>query len=437
MPLVLLTAILSLLALFASFTTSASMSRAFKGYLALFLLLETGLLGVFVSLDFFLFYVFWEIVLLPMYFLIGIWGSRDKKHIFGKLIEGRIYSALKFFIYTLIGSVMMLLAMLYIYNKSGDFGFNTFNILVLMNWLPQLTLGIQNWLFIAMFIGFAVKVPLFPFHTWLPDAHVDAPTPISMILAGVLLKMGGYGFFRFSYTWFPDAGAYFVWLVAIIAIINIIYGALAAMGQRDFKKMVAYSSISHMGYMLLGLAAMTSMSMNGAAMQMFNHGISSAMMFFVVGVLYERAHHRKIDEFGGIALSLPWYAGLATVAFFASLGLPGLNGFISEAMVFIGSFQFAPMRVIVVIASLGIILTAVYLLWSWQRIFHGTHKKAEYAKFKDLNKWEWATLAPLAFGCLLIGILPALLINVIDPAVNYIVQNVSPILHEVLDVAAH
>ena len=417
MPLVLLTAILSVLALFASFTTASVMKRGFKGYLALFLLLETGLLGVFVSLDFFLFYVFWEVVLLPMSFLLGIWGSREKKHLFGKLIEGRIYSSLKFFIDTLVGSVIMLLVMLFTYFETG-----TFNLLVLMNQLPNLTLDVQKILFMGLFVAFAIKVPLFPFHTWLPDAHVDAPTPISMILAGVLLKMGGYGFFRFSYPMLPDAASYFIWFVVIIALINIIYGALAAMGQKDFKKLVAYSSISHMGYVLLGLAAMTSLSANGAVMQMFNHGITSAMMFFVVGVLYERSHHRKIDDFGGMALTMPYFAGFATIAFFASLGLPGLNGFISVAMVFLGSFQAEPLRIVVIIASLGIVLTAAYLLWAWQRIFHGTHKKPEYETYPDLNRWEWATLAPLAALCLLVGILPHLVVNLIDPAVNYLVS---------------
>jgi NADH-quinone oxidoreductase subunit M len=381
--------------------------------MALFLLLEAGLIGVFCSLDFFLFYVFWEVVLLPMYFLIGFWGG-----------PRRLYAAIKFFIYTLAGSVIMLVALLALYFKDG---YDTFNVLTLMGMAPTFAADFQTWIFIALFAGFAIKVPVVPFHTWLPDAHVEAPTAISMMLAGILLKMGGYGFFRFSYPLAPEAARSetFVKFIAILGLINLVYGALCAMAQKDFKKLVAYSSVSHMGYVLLGMAALTSAGLQGAALQMLNHGVSSAMMFLIVGIVYERAHHRDLDRFGGMGLQMPYYTGFAIVGFFASLGLPGLNGFISEFFVFQGAFQsegfwagssivYGMPRWIVYAALPGIVLTAGYILWTIQRVFLGKVTDHHYLEFKDLSARETLILIPFAFLCVYLGVQPQILMGYMD-----------------------
>jgi len=343
-PMVLLTALLSFICIVASW----NINKSVKGYFALFLLLETGMMGTFVSLDFFLFYVFWELMLLPMYFLIGIWGGPRRE-----------YAAIKFFLYTLFGSVLMLIAMLAFYFTSEP---HTFNMLTLMANNELYSRTFQLWIYVALFIGFAIKVPIFPFHTWLPDAHVEAPTAISVILAGVLLKMGTYGILRINYPMLPEAAQYFALGLAILGLINILYGALTAMAQKDLKKLVAYSSISHMGYCLLGMAAFTQAGINGAVLQMFNHGTITAMLFLLVGVIYDRAHHRDIDGFGGLATQMPIYAGIFSFAFFASLGLPGLSGFIGEAMVFIGAFSVY--TVITILATTGVIFTAGYHLWA-------------------------------------------------------------------------
>ncbi|MBI4585595.1 MAG: NADH-quinone oxidoreductase subunit M [Planctomycetes bacterium] len=417
LPLVWLTALLGVLCLVYSWT----IDQGTKAYYALFLILETGLIGVFCALDFFLFYVFWEIVLLPMWFLIGIWGGPN-----------RIYAAIKFFIYTLVGSVIMLLAMLVFYFKTEP---HTFNIITLMGLTPlTYSLQLQTMLFLALFIGFAIKVPVFPFHTWLPDAHVEAPTAISVVLAGVLLKMGGYGFFRFSYPLLPQAATQrgMIWFIAILALINIVYGAFCAMAQKDFKKLVAYSSVSHMGYVLLGLASLSYMGIDGAVLQMFTHGISSAMLFFIVGVIYDRAHHRDLDRFGGIGLQMPWYTGIATVGFFTSLGLPGLCGFISEVLVFLGSWDTSMSlittpagdkglgaRWIVYVSLLGVVLAAVYILWTIQRVYLGNVKDEHYKHFPDLSFREVVALVPLAFLCVVIGLLPnPTILNHIDPSLR-------------------
>ena len=404
LPLVWLTGLLCVLCFIYSWT----IDKGTKGYYILFLLLETGLIGVFCALDFFLFYVFWEIVLLPMYFLIGIWGG-----------ENRIYAAIKFFIYTLAGSVLMLVAMLVMFFQSEP---HTFNMLTLMQLVPAFSPVLASLLFLALFIGFAIKVPVFPFHTWLPDAHVEAPTAVSVILAGILLKMGGYGLFRISYPMLPGQGTdkFFIALVAVLGMINIVYGAFCAMAQKDFKKLVAYSSVSHMGYVLLGMAAFNYTGVTGAVLQMFNHGVSSAMLFLIVGVLYDRAHHRDLTKFGGIGLQMPWYTGIATVGFFASLGLPGLNGFISEFLCFRGALDYrqgpdaslittaaginAPW--IVYVSLLGIVLGAVYILWTLQRVYLGTVKREEYKRFPDVSFREVLVLAPLAFLCIFLGVFP-------------------------------
>ncbi|MBN1866852.1 NADH-quinone oxidoreductase subunit M [Candidatus Sumerlaeota bacterium] len=399
--LLVLTGLLSFLAVFSGFT----IRKKVKAFYVLYMLLVTGMMGVFVALDFFLFYVFWELMLLPMYFLIGIWGGPRKE-----------YAAIKFFIYTLLGSVLILLVILAYYFKMVSLGSPqlAFHIPALVASRPFSVPGgptlFQHLLFWGLFIGFAIKVPIFPFHTWLPDAHVEAPTAISVILAGVLLKMGGYGILRLNYPLLPEVGAApaVMAFLAILGVVNIIYGAFCALGQKDFKRLVAYSSVSHMGYVLLGIAILRAEGINGAIFQMFAHGLSSAMMFMLVGVLYERAHHRDIARFGGIALQMPRYFALAVVGFFASLGLPGLVGFVGEILVFLGAFQYSAW--IASVAAIGLLLTAGYILWTMQRVFLGA-AKPEYEGFSDCNRWEFAAIVPLAVFSILFGVLPGIILN--------------------------
>jgi len=401
-PMVLLTALLSFLCIFASW----GIKKQVKGYFALFLLLETGMMGTFVSLDFFLFYVFWEVMLLPMYFLIGIWGGPRRE-----------YAAIKFFLYTLAGSVLMLVGMLALYFQGG----HTFNLIELMAQArhfdaPTLTIfgmGFAKVIFVAFFIGFAIKVPVWPFHTWLPDAHVEAPTAISVILAGVLLKMGTYGLMRISMPIFPGAMQHFAYAIGILGVVNILYGAYCAMAQTDLKKLVAYSSVSHMGYVMLGLAAVTHQGMTGAALQMFNHGTITAMMFLLVGVISDRAHHRALDGFGGLGVTMPVYTGVAMFAFFASMGLPGLSGFISEALVFLGAFQ--SYKLLTFLAAIGIILTAGYLLWMIKRVFLGA-ENPKYAGLPEINGRELFTLVPIGVIVLVLGLYPNPVIDLMDDA---------------------
>ncbi len=419
-PMVILTALICFVAVFASW----NIEKALKGYMAMLLLLDTGMMGVFVALDFFLFYVFWEVMLLPMYFLIGVWGGPRRE-----------YAAIKFFLYTLAGSVLMLLVMLALYfsvavvDPATGEKIHSFSLLAMMN--PEnyiagsLLAGAGTWLrtlaYIALFIGFAIKVPIFPFHTWLPDAHVEAPTAISVILAGVLLKMGTYGLIRISYPVFPEMALKFSFALGIFAVINIIYGALCAMAQKDFKKLIAYSSISHMGIVLLGMAALNTQGMMGAVFQMFNHGTITAMLFLIVGVLYDRTHTRDLDSFGGLALTMPKYTGIMTVAFFAALGLPGFSGFISELFSFLGAFQAPGLRVITIVATLGIVLTAAYMLWTLQRVFLGKANE-KWAGLPDINGRELFTLVPLALIVLALGIYPSFLLNVMTSSVNHLVD---------------
>ena len=415
---VMLTALISFVAVFASW----NISKALKGYMAMLLLLDTGMMGVFVALDFFLFYVFWEVMLLPMYFLIGVWGGPRRE-----------YAAIKFFLYTLLGSVLILLAMIALYfsvsisDPTTGEKFHTFNMLAMMDpanftkegLLTGLATSWRYLAYIALFIGFAIKVPIFPFHTWLPDAHVEAPTAISVILAGVLLKMGTYGLLRVSFPIFPEIAAAYAWPLALVALINIIYGALCAMAQQDFKKLIAYSSISHMGIVLLGMSAMNTQGMVGAVLQMFNHGTITAMLFLIVGVIYDRAHTRDLDEFGGLAITMPKYAGIMTVAFFAALGLPGLSGFVSEAFSFLGAFRTFP--ILTIISTLGIVLTAAYMLWTLQRVFLGQPNE-RWAKLPDINGRELFTLVPLAVIVLILGIYPSLLIDLMTSSLNHLVK---------------
>ncbi|MBI1938577.1 MAG: NADH-quinone oxidoreductase subunit M [Ignavibacteriales bacterium] len=423
MPMVILTALISFIATLSSWNINHSL----KGYFALFLLLDTGMMGVFVSLDFFLFYIFWELMLLPMYFLIGIWGGPRKE-----------YAAIKFFIYTLFGSVFMLLVMIGLYFSAtetladGSKVF-TFNILQLMNSANYTADGILSSLnpnnmrfaaYIALFVGFAIKIPMFPFHTWLPDAHVEAPTPISVILAGVLLKMGTYGILRISYPVFPDVTKQLMWWIALFGVINIIYGALVALAQKDFKKLIAYSSVSHMGYVLLGMASLTSVGINGAIFQMFNHGTITAMLFLIVGVIYDRTHTRGLNDFGGLASQLPIYTGFVTVAFFAAIGLPSMSGFISEAFVFVGAFSIDAIRTLTIISTLGILLGAGYMLWTLQRIFFGPLNE-KWANLKDLEFREYAMFIPLTIVIIFLGVYPSAMLNIMNTSVNSLVNLLS------------
>ncbi len=422
LPMVMLTPILSFLAVFVSWKTD----RAVKGYFALFLLLDTGMIGVFLALDFFLFYVFWEVMLLPMYFLIGMWGGPKRE-----------YAAIKFFLFTLVGSVLMLVAILALYFYCGK----TFDMMVLIDTAPMALDGVLWWgisaikvIWILLFIAFAIKVPIFPFHTWLPLAHVEAPTAISVILAGILLKLGVYGLLRVNYGMLPDGVMWFAGSIAVLGLINVIWGALCALAQTDLKKLVAYSSINHMGYALLGMAAVIAAGtqygsnysaaeagVTGAVFQMFNHGTISAMLFILVGVIYDRAHHRDINGFGGLAKQMPVFTAVVGIAFFAGLGLPGMSGFISEFMCFVGAFPV--FRTIVIISAIGILLNAAYFLWAYQRIFFGELNE-KYQKLPDINGRELFAVIPLAVITIALGVYPGPFLDMIKETMTVVIDQV-------------
>ena len=415
--LVLLTTLLGVLAFLSSW--SAIHERE-KEYYIFLLLLQTGMLGVFMALDFFLFYVFWEVMLVPMYFLIGIWGGPRK-----------LYAAIKFFLYTLAGSVLMLLGILalYFYNSTGLFSWKglgnpqTFSIEQFHNIGASIPPDLQFWIFLAFFVGFAIKVPMFPFHTWLPDAHVEAPTAGSVILAGVLLKMGTYGFVRFSLPILPDATIKALPWVAALSIIGIVYGALVAMAQKDIKKLVAYSSVSHLGFVMLGLFALNGPGLNGGVLQMINHGLSTGALFLLVGVIYERRHTRAIAEYGGLSQVMPLYATVFLIITLSSIGLPALNGFVGEFTILVGAFQ----RVWWwgVLAALGIVLGAAYMLWLYQRVFFGPLTNPENRGLPDLNRREILYLAPIIALCFWIGLYPAPFFRVLEKPVDYVVAKVN------------
>lgn len=402
--LILLTTLLTFVSIISSYKY---IKDHVKEFVILMLVLETFMVGTFAALDVLLFYLFWEFMLVPMYFIIGMWGT-------GR----RVYSAVKFVLYTLSGSLIMLFGLIYIfilhYNQTGNF---TFNILRLYN--THIPLNLQIWLFIALFLGFAIKIPLFPFHTWLPDAHTEAPTAGSVILAGVLLKFGVYGFFRFAMPLLPRATVVLAPIIIIIAVIGILYGALVSIVQKDLKRLVAFSSVSHMGFITLGLFAMSAVSVDGSVLQLLNHGIATGALFLFVGMLYERMHTRQIADFGGIAKKAPIFTALFMVSVLASIGLPGLNGFVGEFLILVGSFKHY--MVLTIIATSGIIFTAVYLLWMFQRVmFQGiTNPKIE--GFEDMSLREIVTVLPLIALMFFIGFYPMPFLDRIDPTVLHFV----------------
>lgn len=415
---------LNALLFFICTLSSWTVEKNVKAYFALLLMLQSTVFGVFFALDFFLFYVYWEVMLIPMFFLIGIWGG-----------ENREYAAIKFFLYTFFGGVFMLIGMVALYYATGK-GPDSFSILALQGGhfvketitLFGFTLSFEHVFFWFLFLGFAIKVPVFPFHTWLPHAHVQAPTAVSVILAGVLLKMGTYGFLRIAFPIFPQAAVDNSTIIAILGLISVIYGAFCAMAQDDVKKLVAYSSVSHMGFVMLGLAAMTSQGMNGAVLQMFNHGTSTAMMFLLIGILYERSHHRWIVKpdgskgYGGLASTLPKYTTVFIIGMFASMGLPGLSGFISEALIFLGIYP--RFTTITVIAVIGLLIGAAYLLWMFKRMFFGEPNPDNH-DFDDMNAREVFYMIPLCICVVVFGIFPSPLLNVMKVSVGQLVDLLS------------
>ena len=406
--LILLTTLMGVIAVLSSWT---AITMRVKEYYIFLLALQTGMLGAFMALDFLLFFLFWEVMLVPMYFLIAIWGS-----------DNRLYSAIKFFLFTLIGSVVMLLGILAVYFYHHDVtGVYTFDITRFHE--LNIPFSTQWWIFLAFFLGFAVKVPMFPFHTWLPDAHTDAPTAASVILAAVLLKMGTYGFIRFSLPILPDATVTFVPWVVGLSIIGIVYGALVAMAQRDWKRLIAYSSVSHMGMVMLGMFALTPVGITGSIVQQLNHGISTGALFLIVGIVYERRHTRLISEYGGLSKVMPVYAAIFLIMTMSSIGLPTLNGFIGEVLILQGVFVVS--KVWAAVAASGIVLGAAYMLWLYQRTMFGNVTNPNNEKLSDLNLREVATFVPLLILAVWIGLYPKPFLDRLETSVDRVVARVN------------
>jgi NADH-quinone oxidoreductase subunit M len=405
--LIVLTGFLTPLALLCSWE---SIEKKVKEFSIFILVLETAMLGVFVSLDLFLFYVFWDAMLIPMYFLIGIWGY-----------DQRVYAAVKFILYTMAGSVLMLIAIIALAMMhsaaTGSYSFDLMKLYAL-----QIPAATQTWLFLAFALAFAIKVPLFPFHTWLPDAHVQAPTAGSVILAGVLLKMGTYGLLRFAFPLFPDAAQYFAPYIAGLAVIGIIYGALVAMVQPDMKKLVAYSSVSHLGFVVLGICAMNVQGVSGSVYQMLNHGVSTGGLFMIVGMLSDRRHTRLIAEYGGLKAVTPRLVAAFLIITLSSIGLPGLNGFVGEFLTILGAFKWRPE--LAVFAATGVILSAVYMLWMFQRVNYGEVTNPKNEKLPDLTPREWAALGPLLVMAVVMGVFPSFFLKPMEPSVEAVIKRV-------------
>ncbi len=405
---VLLTSFIMLLAIISSWS---AIKEQVKLYYMFMLMMQIGMTGVFLAQDLFLFYIFWEFTLIPMYFMIGIWGGQN-----------RVYAAIKFFLYTMAGSLLMLLAILYMGGTAKTFA------------LPELIAmrdsfaGVQGVLFIAFAIAFAIKVPLFPFHSWLPDAHTEAPTAGSVILAGVLLKMGTYGFIRFNLPLFPQASFDYAPVIVVLAIIGIIYGAMVAFAQKDIKKIVAYSSISHLGFVMLGIFALNPAGVEGAILQGFNHGISSGALFFIVGILYEQRHTREIKEYGGVWRAMPIFTALTLIVLLSSMGLPGLNGFVGEFTILLGSMGAASLTnawIYTAFATTGVILAAVYLLWMFQRVFMGPLTNEANKKLRDIGKRDLLVMLAFLVFIFWIGIAPSPFFDLMDSTVVGLLNNMS------------
>ena len=406
---ILLTTLMGVVAVLSSWT---AITERVKEYYVFMLVLQTGMLGAFMSLDFLLFFLFWEVMLVPMYFLIGIWGG-------GR----RLYSAIKFFLYTLVGSVVMLLGILalyfYYHQVTGVYSFDITEFHRL-----NLPFNLQWWIFLAFFLGFAIKVPMFPFHTWLPDAHTDAPTAGSVILAAVLLKMGTYGFIRFSLPILPEASRAFVPMMVGLSLVGIVYGALVALAQTDWKRLVAYSSVSHMGMVMLGMFALTPVGLTGSIVQQINHGISTGALFLIVGIVYERRHTREIAEYGGLSKVMPVYAAVFGIMTMSSIGLPALNGFIGELLILVGVF--VRNKIWAAVAASGIVLGAAYMLWLFQRTMFGKVENPKNQGLQDLSLREFATFAPLIILAFWIGLYPKPFIDRLDSSVAHVMARVSP-----------